>query len=103
AMSDALLVLKRSNGGWQVERRLEGMPTQCVAVDSLRPQLVYCGTFGRGLWRSNDAGASWQPIGRGITRPQLMAIAVSKIERVGEYGVVYAGTEPSALYRSEDG
>src|SRR5437016_10183803 len=103
AMPDGLLVLSRSNGGWQVDRRLEGVPTQCVAVDPLRAHRVDCGTFGMGLWRSNDAGATWQPIGRGISRPQIMAVAVSKVERVGEYGVVYAGTEPTALYRSEDG
>lgn len=103
AMPDALLVLNRSNGGWQVDRRLEGMPVQCVAVDPLRLERAYCGTFGKGLWRSDDAGASWQPIGRGITRPQIMAVSVSKVERADEYGVVYAGTEPTALYRSENG
>lgn len=32
-----------------------------------------------------------------------MSVAVSRLERAGEWGVVYAGTEPSALYRSEDG
>jgi hypothetical protein len=32
-----------------------------------------------------------------------MSVAVSGLERVGGYGVVYAGTEPTALFRSEDG
>jgi hypothetical protein len=26
--------------------------------------------FGNGLWRSDDAGASWQPVGDGITNSQ---------------------------------
>ncbi len=103
AMPDTLLVFKSANGGWQVDRQLEGLPAQCVAVDPLRPERVFCGTFGKGLWRSDDAGASWHSVGRGISRPQIMAVAVSKVERAGEYGVVYAGTEPTVLYRSEDG
>ncbi len=32
-----------------------------------------------------------------------MSVAVSRLERVNGRGVVYAGTEPSALFRSEDG
>ena len=103
AMPDALLVLRRHYGNWQVQRQLEGLPTQCVAADPQQPEHLYCGTFGRGLWRSQDAGATFQPVGEGIRSPQIMAVAVSHAERLGAYGVVYAGTEPSALYRSEDG
>jgi photosystem II stability/assembly factor-like uncharacterized protein len=103
AMPDALLVLARRDGRWQAERQLEGLPAQCVAADPLRPERVYCGTFGRGLWRSEDGGASWRPAGEGIRSAQIMSVAVSRSERAGDLGVVYAGTEPTALYRSEDG
>jgi hypothetical protein len=103
ALADGLLVLHCQHGHWQVQSQMEGLPTQCVAADPLQTEHVYCGTFGRGLWRSMDAGATWQPVGEGIRSPQIMAVAVSRAERVGAYGVVYAGTEPSGLYRSEDG
>ncbi|HEY7347901.1 MAG TPA: glycosyl hydrolase [Ktedonobacterales bacterium] len=103
ALSDGLLLLQRQQGVWQAHRLLEGFPTQCLAADPLQPERLYCGTFGRGLWCSTDAGRSWHPAGEGIRSPQLMAVAVSPTERVGTWGVVYAGTEPSALYRSEDG
>jgi BNR/Asp-box repeat len=104
AMPDALLVVRRQVGVWHGERRLEGLPAQCLAADPLRPEFVCCGTFGHGLWRSVDAGATWRQVGAGALRsPQIMAVAVSAMERAGEYGVIYAGTEPSALYRSEDG
>lgn len=103
AMPDALLVLQRKNGAWQADRQLEGLPTQCVAADPLRPERLYCGTFGQGLWRSEDAGSSWRPVGEGIRSPQIMSVAVSRAERAGDWGVVYAGTEPTALYRSTDG
>lgn len=104
AMPDALLVVRRQHGAWRGERRLEGLPAQCVAADPLRPEIIYCGTFGRGLWRSVDAGASWRQVGADAFRsPQITAVAVSGVERAGAHGVLYAGTEPTALYRSEDG
>jgi hypothetical protein len=101
--NDALAVISRSNGAWHATLGLVGEQTQCVAVDPLRPQRVYCGTFGAGLWMSEDAGASWRHAGEGIAHPAIMAVAVSALERAGDAGVVWAGTEPSALFRSEDG
>lgn len=115
AMERELLVASEQNGGWWVDTRLGGFQPVCLAADPLKPERVYCGTFRRGLWRSEDTGASWRPVGDpvgywmrssfegGITHPNVMAVAVSATERVKGHGVVYAGTEPSALFRSEDG
>lgn len=115
AMEQELLVVsQKDEATWDVEPQLMGMQPTCLAVDPLRPERVYCGTFGRGLWRSEDAGASWQPIaapgaamepyeGTGIPWSKVMALAVSPNERNNGHGVVYAGTEPASLYRSEDG
>jgi hypothetical protein len=103
AMPNGLLVLRGRHPSWQASWQLDGLPAQCLAADPLRPERLYCGTFGNGLWVSEDAGDIWRPAGEGIRSPQLMAVAVSATERVGGLGVVYAGTEPSALYRSEDG
>ena len=116
AMEKELLVVRQREGRWSAESVLVGMETTCVASDPRRPERVYCGTFGRGLWRSSDAGASWQPVGDssggamgqfhddGITQAQITSVAVSATEVDGQgYGVVYVGTEPSTLYRSEDG
>src|SRR5687768_8289351 len=99
-----LAVIRQGNGEWIAEVRLQGLPVYCEDADPLRPERVYCGTFGRGLWRSDDAGDSWRSVGEGITYPEVMAVAVSAAERGKDgSGVVYAGTEPSALFRSEDG
>ncbi len=103
AMSDELLVAGCRNGGWWTERRLAGSSPQTVAADPSRPEVVYCGTFDRGLWRSMDAGDSWERVGEDAVSDPVMAVAVSAAERSGEHGVVYVGTEPSAVYRSEDG
>src|SRR5260370_40275671 len=37
-----------------------------------------------------------------MVHEQVMSVAVSAAEEVGGYGVVYAGTESSAIFRSED-
>ncbi len=99
ATGDALAVVTRRNGTWQADVTLQAQPTQCVATDPRRPEVVYCGTFGRGLLRSGDGGLSWQPVGAGIAHGEVMAVAPSRAEP----GVLWAGTEPSALFRSEDG
>lgn len=44
---------------------------------------------------------SWNE--EGVAHPQLTSVAVSPTERLGGYGVVYAGTAPTTVYRSEDG
>lgn len=102
-LPDALLVVRGVPGRWQAARQLDGLAAQCVAVDALQPARVYCGTFGQGLWSSDDAGDTWQMVSGQFTSQQVRAVAVSRTERQGGYGVVYAGTEPTALYRSEDG
>jgi hypothetical protein len=103
ATGDAVIVVNRTRGGWESTLQLVGRQTQCIAADPLRPDVVYCGTFGQGLWRSEDAGDSWQPAGEGVRYAEVMAVAVSSLERVGRHGVVWVGTEPSDLFRSEDG
>ena len=103
AMEDELLVIEDVEHP-RVEERLEGFKPQCLAMDPQRPEMLYCGTADRGLWRSVDAGVSWEPVGEGISHTNVTAVAVSAAEQADDgYGVVYAGTEPSALFRSEDG
>ena len=113
-MERELLIARLVHGQWHTESQLVGLQTTCLATDPERPERVYCGTFGCGMWRSNDAGETWEPIGdpgtairpwngEGISRPKITAVAVSTTDRSNGYGVVYAGTELSAMFRSEDG
>ena len=103
ATDEDLLVARGKNGDWTVDTQLVGLSPRCLAFDPLHPERVYCGASGSKLWISEDFGASWSVAGEGINYPDVTAVAVSPRERPGEFGVLYAGTEPSALFRSEDG
>ncbi|HLH62913.1 MAG TPA: glycosyl hydrolase [Ktedonobacteraceae bacterium] len=102
AIEKALAVVIQRSNGWEVDLKLTGTDPQCLAVDPLHHEQIYCGTFDRGLWRSSDTGASWEHIGASIPHERILSVAVSPLEQFNGYGVVYAGTEPSAIFRSED-
>ncbi len=74
----------------------------CVAVDPHDPERIFVGTFDRGIYRTRDGGALWESVGAGMADARVLSIAVSPCDRVNGQSVVYAGTEPSMLYRSED-
>jgi photosystem II stability/assembly factor-like uncharacterized protein len=97
--TERALLIARHASQWTVEEQLRGKSPECLAVDPGKSGRVYCGTWGNGLWRSDDAGRTWNPVGAGISHPEITAVEVSPAER----GVVYAGTEPSAVFRSENG
>jgi len=87
------------DGGGGVLREARGLgqdrPT-CLAAPAGAPGRVWCGT-NRGVFRSDDGGASWQP--SGLDQIPITALAVDPVEA----DVVWAGTEPSAVWRSADG
>lgn len=103
ATQDRIAVVTGRVGQWDVDFQLAGTALTCVTTDPLRPETVYCGSFGKGLWRSFDAGVSWKPAGEGIASTQVTSVAVSVAERGDGPSVVWAGTEPSAVFRSKDG
>ena len=74
---------------------LDGQRPTCMVADLRVPGRVWCGTHRGGVFRSDDAGASWQAVGLGDQR--ITAIAASPSARI-----VWAGTEPSDVWRSDD-
>jgi photosystem II stability/assembly factor-like uncharacterized protein len=81
---------------------LEDSGVQCVAVDPHDPQRVFVGTFDRGVFRTLDGGLTWEAAGEGIPHQRVLSIAISPSDTEHGRSVVYAGTEPSNLYRSDD-
>lgn len=101
--TDQALLIARPIMRWVVEQHLQGKSPGCVAVDPSDPTRLYCGTWGEGLWMSQDGGQTWGQAGSGISHPAITSVAVGPPERGQRLGVVYVGTEPSTLFRSNDG
>ena len=95
ATARGLTVIAGCNGNWRGAVCLQDKQVQCVATDLHRNGIVYCGTFGAGIFRSDDGGATWNP-SRSFTNPRVTALSAS------DSGAVFAGTEPSAIFRSDD-
>ena len=75
---------------------------QSVVFDPNNPSRAYCGTFGNGLWRTNDGGQTWTIIGKdAISSPYIMSVSIRQDHR-NKSNKIYVGTEPSALYISND-
>ncbi len=55
--------------------------------------VVYVGSFGMGLFRSQDKGKSWEALNRGLTDPFLLCLAVIP----GQH--IYAGTMRGGAFR----
>jgi hypothetical protein len=96
ATARGLRVIAGSDGNWRGAVRLEDKQIQRVAADFNRNGAVYCGTFGDGIFRSDNGGAAWKACS-GFTNPKVTALSTSGAS------VVYAGTEPSMIFRSGDG
>jgi photosystem II stability/assembly factor-like uncharacterized protein len=95
ASGDGIARLGDEDGAWTVGMSLVGSGAQCLAVDPADGDRVYAGLREDGVRRSDDGGAGWvdvSPPGRAV-----FSLAVSPAD-----GTLYAGTEPSALYRSSD-
>jgi photosystem II stability/assembly factor-like uncharacterized protein len=95
ATGDGIARLDESGERWTVELSLPGSGAQCLAVDSEQPDTVYAGLREGGVRRTDDGAASW--VNCALPEPGVFSIAVSAAD-----GAVYAGTEPSRLYRSDD-
>ena len=99
----AALLIARPASTWTITEHLNGRSPVCVAVDTRDPTRAYCGTAGAGLFRSRDSGRNWEMVGRGIDHPIVTAVAAGNAEQADALGTVYAGTEPSAVFRSDTG
>jgi ligand-binding sensor domain-containing protein len=58
--------------------------------------VIYAGSFGYGIFRTEDRGATWLPVGGGVTDPFILSLASAKD------GSIYAGTFRGGVFRSRD-
>ena len=102
-MQNSLLVLESLNN-YKIHECLKGTDPQIIEFDPKSPSRAYCGTFGDGLWKTDDSGQTWNKIGKdSISSQNVTSVSASPLSRGKGFSRVYVGTEPSALYRSDDG
>jgi hypothetical protein len=98
ALDDRLLAASGTDGSWRTHVRLEGRNLECVAATADEPEHVFVGAFASGLWRSANAGRDFDRAWLADAPGAVTAAAVSPQDP----DVLWAGTEPSKLYRSTD-
>ncbi|MDG5819171.1 hypothetical protein [Natronococcus sp. A-GB7] len=113
ALRDRLLVCEDGAGEWTTTSRLEGHDIECLAASQGAPERVFVGTFESGLHRSTDDGDSFESLetefvperesGYGGAENLESAAVTAVTISPHDPDVVYAGTEPSRIYRSSDG
>ena len=73
---------------------------RALIFDPRHPQTLFVGFASNGVYRSDDGGARWAPVGRGAfpTRARLQTLALNPAMT----NVIYVGTD-RGIYRSDDG
>ena len=124
-MTEAVLLVGTKKGLWigrSAESRqswswsdpeflMQGIYATCVDTRGGSPRMFVGGTsehFGPGVYRSDDLGHSWNETSSSIVKfPSELGSSVERVWQIqpgpaGEPDVLYAGSQPSALFRSAD-
>lgn len=97
ATQTEVLTLGVDRGTMRHARGMHDERPTCVAADPWTRGRAWCGTNRGGVFRSDDAGESWQPVG--LHGERITAVLADPVEK----DVVWVGMEPSAVWRSVDG
>lgn len=96
AGSDSGVFRLEESGGWKKAPNFtEGIFR--YLVDPTNPSTVFAGTERAGVWKSTDAGLTWESSADGIVPPGFFGVSLA-----AERGVIYAATT-SGLYISRNG
>ena len=91
---DGVIRFSDASSKW-VRVGLAGIPVTAILVTP--GGKIYAGTGGKGLYRSSNAGLSWQPIDDGLIGTWISEIAFAP------RGNLYAAVQRSGVFRSIDG
>jgi photosystem II stability/assembly factor-like uncharacterized protein len=100
---DGVYALERNptTAGWIVSgNSLTGNHVSSLAYLA-EPSLLLAGLYGGGLLVSTDEGRSWSAAADGIAAEHRRIETLALQQREGT-SILWAGTEPAALYRSDD-
>lgn len=90
-----------AGGSWNI---IDGSIIQSIAIDPVRPGVLYAGTHNEGVKKSTDGGATWSFVNNGLPEPGIEvdffdAIAIDPLDP----DVLYCGTIGAGIYKSING
>lgn len=95
ATRDGVGIFRSAGPGWEaVGLPLPGLVSENLAGSRRHPERVYVAGEHDGLYATDDAGGHWAKVFEGDVR----AVALDPVDE----DVIYVGTEPIHLHRSED-
>jgi photosystem II stability/assembly factor-like uncharacterized protein len=78
---------------------LTDLDVQALAIDPSDSAIIYAGTNGSGVFKSEDGGFNWAEMNTGLTDLDVQALAIDP----NDSAIIYAGTNGSGVFKSEDG
>jgi hypothetical protein len=80
----------------------EGGWIYALAVDPNTPTTLYAGTYGGGVFKSTDGGATWSAVNTGLSNKSVWALAIDPTAPntlyAGTYGGVFKSTDGGASW-----
>jgi len=73
---------------------LETDNVEALAIDPMRPSILYAGTANAGVFRSADGALTWQAFSTGLTTTFINALAIDP----DTPSIVYAGTGGGGVF-----
>ncbi len=91
----------RLDGGSPISLGLTDQDISAVHAfdDQAGSLIVLAGSYGNGLFRSDDGGAHWSLVDAGLTAPAFRTIVPDPLDTAA----ILCGTEPGRIFRSHDG
>ena len=77
----------------------EGGHIIAVEINPENALNLYAGTWGSGMYRSDDGGFTWRLINSGLDNLYIYSLAIDP----GSTNTIYAGTYGDGVYKSVDG
>ena len=72
---------------------------QTIAIHPQNPDILYIGTYGRGVYKSTDGNTSWTAMNNGLPSYPVRTIVIDP----NNPEILYAGTSGSGIYKSTNG
>lgn len=96
--TSGLVTVRKKNGEYSIgDHSLKSEDIQVLAQDPANQDVIYVGTYGNGLFKTENAGRDW----RKLDFPEAFIRSIAFAP--DDARVVYVGTEPANLFASSDG